>query len=194
MNRWLLSLLSILVLVQVDAVSQDPDFTQQSPKPVMEEFCKSEAAGRQLSREGWHRMVELLVPPVREPRMEQMAVIRGYTVNEPIIEGNKARVSVEYVTLGVFDPGTLTFGPKGMDPEKITLERTLILTGKSARAIKGVEKEVGGRPMWRIEGQAEPHVSVLTAIRYLQRLRMKTTDEKVQKIADESLAALRQLL
>ena len=46
---------------------------------------------------------------------------------------------------------------------------------------------------WLIQGQAEPHISVQTAIHYLQQLRMKTNNNTFKKSADESIATLRKL-
>jgi hypothetical protein len=167
---------------------------RQSPKEVAERFCRMESDGKLLTPEGWREMTKLLVSSTAKPRLEEMAVIKDFVVNDPVIEGNGAKVAVQYTTLGILDARNLTFGPRGMDPEKITLERTLVLTGKYAHVEpNGTVKEVEGPLEWRIEGQAEPHISVQTAIRYLKQLRAKTSSNTLKKSADESLADLQRL-
>jgi len=184
---------SILGLLGLGVVAQTT-VPRQSPKAVAERFCRMESDGKHLTPDGWREMTKLLISSTAKPRLEEMAVIKDFVVSDPVIEGNEAKVIVQYTTLGILDARNLTFGPRGMDPEKITFERTLVLTGKYAQVEpNGVVKEMEGPLEWRIEGQAEPHISVQTAIRYLQQLRTKTSNNTLKRSADESLVALQKL-
>ncbi len=188
--------LSIFVLLNFVAFAQTV-LPRQNPKTVMEQFCKAEAGGEQLKSDGWREMSRLLVASTDQPRLDEMAVIRDFTVGEPIVDGDKAKITVEYTTLGILDARNLSFGPRGpypVEPEKIKFERTLILTSRYVQvAPNGVKKEIVGSPEWRIDGQAEAHISVRAAIRYLQELRMKARTDILKKSADESIAVLKQL-
>ncbi|MFZ0308800.1 MAG: hypothetical protein WAL89_11530 [Candidatus Sulfotelmatobacter sp.] len=195
--RRVLILIVTLVLMEIGAIGQMPVSPRLSPKEVVERFCKMEAEGKHLTPDGWRDMSKLLISSTANPRLEEMAVIKDYIVSEPVIDRNRAKVSVVYTTLGVVDPRNLSFGPRGpypIEPVKITFERTLILTEKYTEVGPGgAGREMEGPPVWRIEGQAEPHISVQTAIDYLQRLRIKTSNDAFSKSADESISALRKL-
>ena len=197
MRRQSLGLFAALAVMGAIAFAQSPLSSQPSPKAVMERFCKMEAEGKHLTAEGWREMAAFLAFPVAESRREETIVIKHFDVSDPVIEGSQAKVSVEYTVLGVLDARNLSFGPRGpqpIEPEKMTFERVLVLSGKHADiGPDGVVREVEGPPEWRIQGQAEPHISVQTAIHYLQQLRMKTNNNTFKKSADESIATLRKL-
>jgi hypothetical protein len=93
----LFSLLSIPVLGQFSVRSRE------SPKEVMEQFCKMDTKGDLLSAEGRREAASLFVSPLGWSRNQNVIVVSEYVLRGPDMHGNSAQFMVDYSVWGELD-------------------------------------------------------------------------------------------
>lgn len=189
------------------------------PKEVLQAYRTMDAEGERLTTSGWYRASRFFVKPGRPPQHYVVAVTDGERVTDPdpwFKGDNRAQISVVCSAIGQIDAsGRFTFvvAPDLMDssgrpvsqpvtpqingPAPTVRVYDLVLTDTHWEFGPGLEgpREVKGAPEWRIETfEFEPWVTIEVAIRYLTRLRDKSSSEIVRKNADKSIAVLRRFL
>jgi hypothetical protein len=194
--------MTILALTAVPLSAQSPTAPKRFPKEVVEQFCKLDSAGKQLTSEGWPEVAGLFVRPTT-PRRGKIIVVKDFVVPEATVVGNRAELYVEYIYLGQLSSGArfsdLYFPPEPSPvtgPVKVRVVYNLILTDRhwQAGAAGGPAREITGPTEWRIEGSPpEPHITVQTAIQYVMQLRDKAKGSVIRKNANKSIAALKRL-
>jgi hypothetical protein len=192
----------IVALAVVPLSAQCPAAPKRSPKEVVEQFCELDAAGKQLTSEGWPEVARLFARPTT-PRRGKVIVVKDFVIPDAMVVGNKAELWVEYIYLGQLNSAgrfsDLYFPPEASSvrgPVKVRVVYNLILAERHWQpgADGGPAREITGPAEWRIEGSApEPRVTVDTALRYLTHMRDKSSDPVIKKNADRSIATLKRL-
>jgi len=190
-----------LCLAAIPAIAQSPAQPADSPKEVVEQFCRMDEQGGQLNSKDWNELAafstvhELWHPP------SAIFVIRNYEVGDPRElpnHPNGVAVHVDYFSWGSIDQDlyfTLRQGPVLGQPMKVTEGVNLTLAedfkddGASPEANK-IKKPV----RWRMDEFPLPHVNVETAIRFVTEMRSKSDDPLVKYKADRTLANLKGIL
>jgi len=92
-------MLALLVLL---ATSVSPDIDLSTPRGVVEEFCRLDAAGGRLSSVGYESFLPLVAWPA-EPGWDAVVVIRGLRTSRAVLDpsGREAAVTVVYDVVGV---------------------------------------------------------------------------------------------
>jgi len=173
-----------------DARVESPRAPDSSPEARVEEFCRLDGDGGQLTEEGWRPIAPRFVtagtrPDCRSPSSPQSTVIVGtpcaasrVTLSE---DGRAATADIFSRALGALD---LTLGRYKPVPGRMGVEGRGVL-----RLTNTLESG------WRIDGPVlPPLLTVQTAIRELEALRTRTVDAEAKRNATQSLNVLRTLL
>jgi hypothetical protein len=182
----------------------------KSPQQVVEELWKVATQGTLLTPEGWNKTARgfadypvpspgsTVVPNPRSPQKTILVMSNDWGVLDCTINGNSAKVVVEYYDAGRIDP-MLRYSP-GKDPGpmgKTAMLFTLVFAPvrypsfRSEGNVLKVDKIVTGPAAWQLEKTpAQPWTTVNTAIRYVLEMRAKTNDPSIKKDADETLKKL----
>lgn len=165
----------------------------KTPKQVVEEYCKLDAAGALTSSEGWPTISPLFVWP-DAPGWDTFTVVRGYTVGAEKKVGNTATVPVQYEVAGVLD-STPRFRPAKV--KKVTVVYRLVYDNK--RFVMDVDgnpdhEEASGAARWRIsKPQNGPHVSYQKALAMANDWLTNAPDAETKKNAKRALAELKKV-
>jgi hypothetical protein len=177
--------------------SQLAQSESQSPKELVEAFCKFETAGKRLTPDGWDKASRLFTHPTRQPQKLQILVSgNGYSVWEP----NMKSPTSALVIVGVAG-----------DIYRIDQEMRITDTSIGSKSFMGFKvvqtnnhwelqpdgkmKKVVGKPEWRIEGSGdEIWLSRDTAIRYLGELSDNSKDTVFKRKADRAIKFLKRNL
>jgi len=161
------------------SMSSSPD----SPKSILERYCELDAEGKQLSADGWDEMASFFASP-SPPDLKLIIVTKDFVVSDALIQGNRAKLYVEYVYLGEIYPRLGYTDPHIADspvtirgPIKVRIQYMLARSGQGST--------------WRIDGSHfAPHITLDSAIRYVTWLMNKTTDATVKRNAERTIVAL----
>jgi hypothetical protein len=182
----------VLALAPMMAAAQSGGSQNESPKQVVERFCKMAAEGMGLSPEHWDEFNEITVYPAAWSTSGGMTVIRGYTVGDAVEHGDSAEVSVEYAVWGNVDLSSFLFlrteGLVPDEPVKRNALLTLKLSDKVGQSSAATKAPLRWRLAYSISGGS---VSVDTAIRYVSEMRGKLHDPVLKYNAERTLVALR---
>jgi hypothetical protein len=155
----------------------------KTPTRVVEEFCRLDADGRQLTPDGWRTISSLFVEP-GTPHHGKVTIVKDCAVSDArIADGDKADVYAEYLALAILNPETAALEQGSLPPGGVSVRNDfhLILTDANSP-----------HAAWRITGPVpEPHMTVDAAIRYVTALRDKTTDPRIRKNAERALVGLK---
>lgn len=168
----------------------------ESPKQVVEQFCKMDADGRWLGPEHWDEFNRMVTYPKSWYGGDKIiTVVRNYVVNDPVEHGNSAQFNVDYSVWGdLFTSSFRFFRQEGLlsgEPVKRNERHALVFSDKVGQ--RWEETKVPLR--WRIGmDNYHPHISVDAAIRYVTEMRSKSNDPVLKYNADRTLAALRSIL
>lgn len=172
-----------------------------SPKKVVEQFCKMDADGLWLGPEHWDELNGMVTNPKPwNGDGRPLAIARNYVVNNPAENGNSAEFNVDYFVWGDLDPASLRFfrkeGLLSGEPVKRNERRALVFSDRYVTVREGGGQEERTGPLrWRIGMDSpHPHVSVDAAIRYVTEMLTRSNDPILQYNADRTLAALRSIL
>jgi hypothetical protein len=171
----------------------------RSPKEVLEQFCRMDAEGKQLSPEGGTEVTGLLDFQKPWAQHPEIIVVKDYVVRGPDMRKDTARFVVDYHVWGQFDSSLRFERLEGLvvnHPIRVREYIPLVRTDKHIElGNDGQWRQVKGTLEWRIGTiPSAPHVSVDTAIRYLTELREKSSDPIVKTNADRAVDDLRVLL
>lgn len=179
---------AVLLLCAAVALAQS---TTKTPKQVVEEYCKLDAAGALTSSEGWPTISPLFVWP-DAPGWDTFTVVRRYTVGAEKKVGRTATVPVEYEVAGVLD-STPRFRPAKV--KKVTVVYHLVYDNKRfvMDADGNPDREVAsGAARWRIaKPQNEPHVSYEKALAMANDWLANAPDAATKKNAEEAVVGLK---
>lgn len=191
-----------LSLVVVAVSAQSVPSQRESPKEVMEHFCKLDAEGRWLGPEHWDEFTRLVTNPKPWDDNLEITVVRSYRVENPTLHGDGAGVEVDYSVWGYIYPNS--FAPlrfvrlEGLvsgEPVEKSIPLALVFSDKFMAVRQGKQEEMKGPLQWRIGMDIlHPHITVATAIRYVTETRDKTNDPAVKANAERSLVALKSIL
>jgi hypothetical protein len=198
-------LLSFILLLSATAA------LAQSPRAVLERYCKLDGSGKQLeppngsSPSGWHQLARMFVledlssvgAPIAKAWYSKVVVIKGYTIDGPTMDGpDRAQLTVHYLGLGEIDPESLVFSPWGKLPaSQSAATYTLLWTTKHFDLNSNGEEVLATSPTsWKIKGLPPiPHVTVEPAIRYVARMRDVASKVEIKSNANSTIATLNAL-
>ena len=170
----------------------------KSAKEVVEEFWKLEIQGTRLTNEGWRKADIFFLHPSAPPQKKTISIVSGKdpcSAGERWVKGNRAEIANGCFGLGRIDD-QLRYTASDSAYDKIAVVYHLVLTDKSWELEPDgiTEKQVSGPATWRIENP-EPilWLSVDTAVRYVTKMRDKTTDPIIKRNANETLSKLMKL-
>jgi hypothetical protein len=184
----------------VVAVHAQEALTQpRSPKEVLEQFCRMDAEGKQLSPEAGTQVTGLLDFQKPWAQHPEIIVVKDYVVRGPDMQNDTARFVVDYHVWGRLDSSLRFERLEGLvvnHPIRVREYIPLVRTDKHIEVGNdGQWRQVKGALEWRIGTiPSAPHVSVDTAIRYLTEFRDKSSDPIVKTNADRAVHDLRVLL
>jgi hypothetical protein len=172
----------------------------QSPKQVVEEFCKFETAGGRLTESGWNKAgIWFAHPPLPPQRAEILVTENGYSVWDPVMKGPSSALVIVGVTGDIWRVNTqmrVSRDPSSRSP-KSAMAYKLIQSNKhwdpapDGRTLN----EVVGKPKWLIEGTGDTiWLTKETAIQYLTETRDSSKDPVLKRNADKAIASLKRHL
>jgi hypothetical protein len=203
-QRTILAASIMLLAAYASAEAQQPyPFPEGPPAATVQEFWAMASRGELLTPEGWEQASHLFTVPSATPNGNAIRVFSDhFAVNASSVDGDKAKVEMEYVDLGQIDkqmrytPPVKTsafktsFGYNLISVQWFVLMRRIGQDGKMTVE----KKEVPGRKVWQIEGQPPaPFLTVNAAIRYVVEAERKTTDADIKANAEASLTKLLEL-
>jgi len=194
--RLVLTLNAILVV----AVHAQEALTQpRSPNEVLEQFCRMDAEGKQLSPEGETEVTGLLDFQKPWAQHPEIIVVKDYVVRGPDRQKDTTRFVVDYQVWGRLGSSLRFERLEGLvvnHPIRVREYIPLFRTDKHIEVGNdGRWQQVKGVLEWRIGTvPSAPHVSVDTAIRYVTELRDKSSDPIIKTNADRAVDDLRTLL
>jgi|HubBroStandDraft_1064217.scaffolds.fasta_scaffold09893_4 hypothetical protein len=166
----------------------------QSPKEVVEAYRRMDANGERLRADGWKKGNAFFLNPGSPPRARVVGVMTGEVVGQAKVDGINAEVWTEFDFVGKVDPTGRFSRPGGSPTLKgpIASRRkySLVLTAQHVYPdAKG--QTTSGASEWKIK-DFEPNsmVTVEVAIRYLERLRDKTSRDEIKRNAERSIKEL----
>jgi hypothetical protein len=182
----------------------------KSPQQVVEELWKVATQGTLLTPDGWNKTARgfadhpvpspgsTVIPDTHGSQKSILVMSNDWGVLDCTINGNSAKVVVEYYDVGQIDP-SLRYSP-GNDSGpmgKTAMLFTLVFAPvrypsfRSDGNVLKVDKIVTGPAAWQIEKTpALPWTTVNTAVRHVLEMRAKTSDRSIKKNADETLDKL----
>jgi hypothetical protein len=193
---------TIVALKRLLLPIQDSMASRKTPVMILEEYCKMDAEGKQLSPDGWKEMARFFVRPA-VPHLAKLIVAKNFGVgNASLTQEEKANVSAFYTYLGEINRRTGRFGLALLGQEPVSnipgqADYTLYLTDThwELEPDGTTIKEVTGPLEWKLEGPPyDPRITVDTAIRYMTEMRQKSTDPTFRRNAAKTLTALKAFL
>jgi hypothetical protein len=176
----------------------------ESPKQVVERFCKMEAEGMSLGPEHWDEFSRMTTRPHswQDPWQDHggfiITVVRDYVVNDAEENGNHARFKVDYSVWGsLFTTSFRFFREEATapgEPVKRSEPVELVFSDKYIQVGQSGQMEAKGPLQWRVGDNPHRYVNVDAAIRYLTKMRDELNDPVLKYNADRTLAALRSIL
>jgi len=199
MMKTVLVFLSMIILADLGAVAQTPASSQQSPKAVMEQFCKLEAEGKEISPDGGQGLVSLLHKQKLWARQGEIVVATKYLVHGPDLQEDSAQFVVDYHVWGRLDVSLRFARLEGRAAnEPIRVREYFRVVRSDTRLVlesDGQWREVKSAPEWMIDTiPSTPHVSIDAAIHYVTQLGDKSNDPIIKENAQRTLVDLRALL
>jgi hypothetical protein len=172
----------------------------QSPKQVVEAFCKFETAGGRLTESGWNKAgIWFAHPSLHPQRAEILVTENGYSVWDPVMKGPSSALVIVGVTGDIWRVNTqmrVSRDPSSRGP-KSAIAYKLIQTdkhwdpGPDGRSLN----EVVGRAKWLIEGKGDTiWLTKESAIHYLAETRDNSKDLVLKRNADQAIASLKRHL
>jgi hypothetical protein len=136
----------------------------ESPKEVVEKFCRLDADGQRLRGDTWREKIRPLILWPDEPGWDTVAVISDFNIVDVKTEGSEATVTVEYSMLGTTDT---------IDFYKLIKKKTVKF---SLLSVDGA---------WKINqpDMMLPHVSSKTIIKYLKELQLEEPVQIKEQLA-----------
>jgi hypothetical protein len=185
-----------ILTVHILSLAQYSSDQTKSPKEVVKEFWKMDAAGGRLTDEGWRAADRFFVRPIEPPKGKTVCVFdHGFSVSFERIKDDTAEVVVDTPgRVWKIDP-KMRLGICGSDQGKEFWVTKLVLTGKHWEFApdRRTLMEVSGAPEWRLEREGNyVYVTREIAIQYLSQIRDNTTDPIVKRNSERTLAILRQ--
>jgi hypothetical protein len=172
----------------------------RTPEGVVDEIWRMATQGHLLTPDGWHTAGGFFTEPRPFPANERILVVCNEwgPAYETRSDGNTKEISVGYWDAGSID-SKLRYTPPS--PENtgyvktafgytlVTAPHYLMMYAPDGKTL--VEKRPTGSRVWMIKGtQAEPVTTVNTAIRYVLKMRERTTDQATKENARQTLAQL----
>ena len=187
--------LALLAVIAAAASSTLAVPAPPSPMQMVEQFVKMDVEGLRLTPQGWHKADALFSRPGNPSQPKVLIVIgRHYAVSRAA-RGNMEEFYVGYEEVGRID-ASLHFEPTIAAVETRSFEKyTVVLMSARPLETGGETKiEAGARHEWRIDGgqPAEMHLTAVTAMRYVSRMRAETANPILKKNAEQTIAKLRQ--
>lgn len=195
-------------------IAQNPS-PPKGPKEILQQYRRMDADGERLTINGWYAGARFFVKPDRPPQHRAILVMDDERVDDPKIDGTRARVQVICSAVGQIDSSgrfSTVVAPYFLDtsgnlirkppPEVVhgpaVLFRMYDLILTDTHWEYGPERsglrQVHGPPEWKIEGfEYEPWVRIGVAIRYLNKWHEESNGVE-RNNTDKSLSALRHLL
>jgi len=167
---------------------------EKSPREVVQQLCRLDADGGRFTERGWYRATQFFVRPEPMPSALSLVVMKGdFSIGPAKVHGTEAEVGAEYLVLGRID-STLRFvrADDSPEPTKWRYFYTLILSDVHSdfKEDRQTLREVHGPLEWRIKDfQAQPVVSVVAAIRYVEAKR-SSPNPMIRRNAARTLAEL----
>ena len=193
-------MMSVLTLV-----ANTVTWAQAPPEPraVLELYATLDSGGKQLTLRGWLQLARMFIPE-REPHpgpmklnFDKIEVIRGFTIDDPVVEGaDAARFTVRYSLLGKIDYDSLAFSPTdGKSPkESVDTFKLVFTTRHFGVDSDGASVLLTGRRSWRIEGFPHtPRITAEAAISQIVKWRNGEARAEVRANADKTISALNAL-
>ena len=174
----------------------------ESPREVLERYCKMDANGKQLEVGGWLQLARMFIvqrelsPGPIVVFRHKLEVIRGFLIGDPVMEGDdKAKLAVRYSYFGEIDYDSLIFSPsKEPSVEEVRTYNLLLTTKHYDLGSQSEEVLRSGAKAWRIEGSpSEPHLKIDAALFCVQQLRDKATGAITKENANVTIKALSRL-
>lgn len=154
-----LNLTFLLILLMPVYSSAQENNHPSTPEEVVQKFCQLDADGMRLRGDTWRKSVLPLVTQVEEAG-DMIFVIESFKVGKATLNGDKATVPVDYVTIGSTD--FIQFSnpsPKWVNPYPYQL--------------------VKKNGVWKIDGPiSAPHVHSKTTIDSLRTLQKEEPSRK----------------
>ena len=173
----------VILTVALVAMTRITLFSQSaSPRDLLARFWELDGRGAQLFPERGRNVSEFFVAS-RAPRHNGITIIRDLVVGPPAFMRTGFQFYVEYTELGRIDLSKMRLSSS---PQMMVRKRFEIV---DLRAESGSPE-----PDWRINGVIpEPHVTVETAIRYIDGIRRKATDDFSRDRATKLITALERM-
>jgi hypothetical protein len=199
-QRFLFVSLFVFAVTTLRAQEAKPNINdfERSPKEIVEQLWTMATRGDLLTSEGWNRACQLFTKPVLSPENKSILIMSNdYAVARASIEGNTAKVWMQFTKLGQID-SQLRFIPApptnayatAVQYDLVASHRHMVMYGLDGKT-KLQDKEIPESVIWQIDGsQGQPWTTVNTAIRYVLEQKAKTTSALVKKNADLTLKEL----
>ncbi|MHB8524881.1 MAG: hypothetical protein ACYDD2_01815 [Candidatus Acidiferrales bacterium] len=197
---------AFFVLTVVPVCAQAARVKQKSPAEVVRDFLKIETTGGRLTPEGWNKASAFFIRPQMPFGNKVIHVILNFNADvayETARTENWAEVYGGTNEVGQLD-SSLRFDPTLQPPNPYhvafivgpSIKFNLVLTDRhwqlESDGVMG--KEVTGQPEWKIVDDLPGiFITVDAAVRYVTKMRAKTSDPVTRKNADSALAALKHL-
>ena len=170
--------LALTVATLLSALGHAGD--KNGPAEIMDEYCKLDFDGGQLTGEGWHKMAHLFTWS-DAPGWDQFSVVRDYKVVSAQVSGNRATVTVEFQKVGELTD----------EPAFTSRKSTEIVGFQLVRTLHEWKFDADGNPVrtkaewrWQIQRpQLQPHISCDSALKQIEAIGadgqtlQKTTEE-----------------
>lgn len=171
----------------------------KSPDPVVQQFCQSALAGRELNPTGAKETAKTFL--LNEHSWEDPAeiiIVRDFTVRPLNIQNSTAEFTVEYRVLGRLDSElrlTRLQMPYTNQPLSQEEHFSLVLTDTHFElASDGRLQPVKGVPEWRIKlYPAAPHIGIAAAMQFVRVASHRPKDASARLNAEKALAELQNL-
>jgi len=167
-----------------------------SPEPnhparaLLQQYCKEDYAGKQLSSEGFEIMSYMFSKPLSSSPTYAYVIREDWgIVTEQHPQGNTVNAYMEYINLGKLNLKNLHYSAS---PLIKTREAFTILKGNRISGATGGVEPGGLRPEWLIQGSIpEPRISIDVAIDYLMRGRSLAKSTEGQRRIDKAINLLK---
>jgi len=190
------------LLFAIACVSRVSHAQSNSPKQVVEDFCKFETAGGLLAPDGWNKLNKFLATPVSPTKAQIIFVTDAhYSVWDPVIKNDKATVIVGTGDIWKLDSRMRLVPDLSQKSVKSGFAYQLILTDKhwELGQDEKLPKEVAGPREWKIVAEGKNMSNTIwltadTAIRYVTQVRDETKDAVVRQNTTKTVTRLKRLL
>jgi hypothetical protein len=195
--RHITFVVALLACVASETLMLRPQGGQQSPKEVVEEFCKFETSGGRLTPEGWKSAERSFVRTLPLPKSKIILVTaKDYSVWDPIFRTeDRADVMVAVSTIWKIDSRMSLKQYSSPNESKSGFVYTVIRDKNSESGDGREVQKAHGPSEWKIEGVGENiWLTADTAIRYVTEVRDHTSDPVIKQNAEKTLIKLKQML